>query len=399
MTGNVQIDSLDEFALSKLQTMERNNSRRHLIVTDRSGPIEVIRDGKRYISFSCNDYLNLSQHDKIKEAAIAGIERYGVGSGASRLVTGNHPQFDQLEKKLAKFKGTESAVVFGSGYLANAGVIPTLIMKTDIVFSDELSHSCIHMGCQLSAGSSFSYHHNDLDHLEKLLLQHRDQHQRALIVTDGVFSMDGDLAPVGELRDLADAHDAWLMTDDAHGIGVVGLGARGSSHVDLSSRKPHLQMGTLSKAIGGYGGYLCASKAVIDLIKTKCRTLIYSTGLPPSMVAAAIASLDFIEANPAYAAKPLTKAQLFTSCLGLPEATSPIVPVVLGATDITMKAAEILSEAGFLVVPIRPPTVPKGTGRLRFTFTAEHRDEDIIRLADLVRAKIMQEDALSKVGS
>ncbi len=392
-------ESLDDFARGKLAALEQHNLRRRLTTTERAGPIEVIRDGKRLISFSCNDYLNLSQHPKIKAAAIEATETYGAGSGGSRLVTGNHPLFDGLEARLAEFKGTEAAVVFGSGYLANTGIIPTLITGNDGIFVDQLAHACIHAGSQLSPGATHQFRHNDLDHLKSLLDTHRSGYQRALIVTDGVFSMDGDLAPVGALYDLAEAHDAWLMTDDAHGIGVVGEGGKGSSHVDGSGKIPHLQMGTLSKAIGGYGGYLCASKPVIELIKTRCRTLIYSTGLPPGVVAAAIAALELIEAEPDYAARPLTKARAFTTALGLPEAESPIVPLIIGDTEPTMAAAKRLEDAGFLVVPIRPPTVPEGTARLRFTFTAEHDDADIAGLAEFVRQEILKGGAPSTACS
>jgi len=393
------VEGLDDFACRKLAALEERNLRRRLTVTERSGPIEVIRNGNRLTSFSCNDYLNLSQHPKIKAAAIEATEIYGVGAGSSRLVTGNHPLFDDLEARLARFKGSEAAVVFGSGYLANTGIIPTLITGSDGTFVDELAHSCIHAGSQLSPGTTHLFRHNDIDHLESLLDTHRADYQHALIVTDGVFSMDGDLAPISALCDLAEKHDAWLMTDDAHGIGVVGEGGKGSSHVYSSGKIPHLQMGTLSKAIGGYGGYLCASKPVIELMKTRCRTLIYSTGLPPGIVAAASAALDLIDAEPDYAARPLTKARVFTAALGLAKAESPIVPLIIGETELTMAAAKRLEDIGFLVVPIRPPTVPEGTARLRFTFTAEHDDADITRLAEFVHREILKGGAPSMAGS
>lgn len=254
---------------------------------------------------------------------------------------------------------------------------------------DELSHACILSGGQLAGGAEHMYRHNDLDHLRELLSEHRAASRNMLIITDGVFSMDGDLAPIKDLLDIANNFDAWLMTDDAHGIGVVGDG-RGSSFVGGQHVDVPLQMGTLSKAIGGYGGYLCASKPVIDFIRTRCRSFIYSTGLTPASVAAAIAALDLIAAEPEFAAKPLKKAQLFTNVLGIPLAESPIVPVILGDTERTMTAAKSLEDAGYLVVPIRPPTVPMGTGRLRITFSADHRDEDVTRLASLVK-KIQEE--------
>jgi len=395
--------SLDEFAERKLAALEQRNLRRTLIETERLGPVEVKRRGKRLISFSCNDYLNLSQHQAIKAAAVEATEKYGVGAGASRLVTGNHPLFAELEAKLAKLKGAEAACVFGSGYLANTGIIPALAGVDDMVVVDKLSHACIFAGAKLTGGALHVFRHNDTGHLGEILAAHRADHPRALIVTDGVFSMDGDLAPIGELADIAAEHDAWLMTDDAHGLGVVG-GGRGSGTVNLPSPKRSsgfaqagggqgrvpLQMGTLSKAIGGYGGYLCASQSVIDLIRTRCRTLFYSTGLPPGVVAAAIAALELIESDPDYAALPLTKAKAFTALLGLSEAESPIVPIVLGDSERTLLASRLLEDEGFLVVSIRPPTVPDGKARLRVTFTAAHKDEDIARLAEIIRTRILE---------
>ena len=384
--------SLNEFAAQKLAALEQRNLRRWLAETERLGPVEVMRDGRRLISFSCNDYLNLSQHPEIKKAAIEATEKYGVGAGASRLVTGNHPLFRELEERLAKLKGAEAACVFGSGYLANTGIIPALAGSEDMVCVDELSHACIHAGAGLTRGALHLFRHNDTGHLREIMEAHRNGHPRALIVTDGVFSMDGDLAPLGALADIADEHDAWLMTDDAHGVGVVG-GGRGSNFVNGAEGRVPLQMGTLSKAIGGYGGYLCASKAVIDLIRTRCRTFIYSTALPPGMTAAAIAALDLIEREPDYAALPLEKARAFTRMLDLPEAASPIVPIVLGGAERTLQASRLLEDEGFLVIAIRPPTVADGTARLRVTFSAAHEDEDIERLAAIIGTRILDEGA------
>ena len=386
-------DSLDQFADEKLAALEQQNLKRTLAETERVGPIEVIRNGKRLVSFSCNDYLNLSQHPDIKKAAIEATERLGVGSGASRLVTGNHPLFEELEQKLANLKGAEAACVFGSGYLANTGIIPALVGSDDMVCVDALSHACIYAGAKLTSGTVYVFRHNDVGHLREILEARRKDHPHALIVTDGVFSMDGDLAPIGALADAADQFDAWLMTDDAHGIGVVG-GGRGSSYVNGgangSGGRVPLQMGTLSKAIGGYGGYLCAGQSVIDLIRTRCRTFIYSTGLPPGVVAAASAAIDLIARDPGYASLPLRKAKAFTKLLSLPEAMSPIVPIILGTEERTLNASKLLEDEGFLVIAIRPPTVPEGEARLRVTLTAAHADEDIARLADIIKTRILE---------
>jgi 8-amino-7-oxononanoate synthase len=381
------LSSLDAFASEKLALLRRRSLLRTLVETTRTADIWVERNGHRLLSFSCNDYLNLSHHPAIKAAAVAAVERYGVGSGASRLVTGNHPLFTELEAKLARLKQTEAACVFGSGYLANTGIIPTLIGANDLVLIDELAHSCIMTGGKLTGGRMVTFRHNDLAHLEELLVQHRTQHRHALIATDGVFSMDGDLAPLHGLAALARTHDAWLLSDDAHGIGVIG-GGRGSSFADGTKADVPLQMGTLSKAIGGYGGYLCASQPVIDLIKSRARTFVYSTGLPPASAAAAIAALDLIETQPDYAALPVAKARHFTRRLNLPAAVSPIVPIVIGDAKAALAASADLENQGFLVVAIRPPTVPPGTARLRVAFTALHPEGEIERLADAIRPYI-----------
>ena len=382
------MQSLDQFAQGKLEDLKRRHLYRALNETMREDGIWVERNGRQLLSFSCNDYLNLTQHPAIKAAAIAAIKDFGAGSGASRLVTGNHPLYAQLESRLARFKRTEAACVFGSGYLANSGIIPVLIGENGLVLIDELSHACIYAGAHLSRGKVMTFRHNDLAHVAELLAAHRPNHQHTLIVTDGVFSMDGDLAPLAELLALADEHDAWLMSDDAHGIGVVG-GGRGSSFAGNTHIPVPLQMGTLSKALGSYGGYLCASKSVIELMRNRARTLIYSNGLPPACVPAAIAALDLIEREPAYAASPVQKAKAFTKRAGLPDALSPIVPIVIGDEEATLSASRHLEEEGYLVVAIRPPTVPSGTSRLRMTFTAQHPDDAIKRLADIVRDKIL----------
>jgi 8-amino-7-oxononanoate synthase len=233
-----------------------------------------------------------------------------------------------------------------------------------------------------------SFRHNDTAQLAELLDQERGRHRHLLIVTEGVFSMDGDRAPLPALAEIAAARDAWLMVDDAHGLGVLGNG-RGSSFAAGGPVRVALQMGTLSKALGSYGGYLCASAPVIELMKSRARTLIYSTGLPPASVAAALAALDLIAHEPELCALPLAKARRFTALAGLPEAQSAIVPVILGEEAAALDAARELESDGFLITAIRPPTVPEGTARLRVTFCAQHPDDAIDRLASLIRARIL----------
>src|SRR3954452_13726485 len=294
--------SLDEFVRQKLSALDEAHLRRSLVPTGRSGDLWVERNGRRLLSFSCNDYLGLSQHPALKAAAIAAIERHGVGAGASRLVTGDHPLYAELEQRLARLKGTEAGCVFGSGYLANTGIAPALVGRGDLILIDELAHSSLWTGARLSRAEVLSFRHNDAGHVADLLRQHRTQHQRTLIVTEGVFSMDGDRAPLIELAAPADGHDAWLMVDDAHDL---DFDAAALANVPL-------RIGTLSKAIGAYGGYICASQPVIDLIRNRARTLIYSTGLPPATIAAAIAAIDLIERDRPRLALPVAKAQAFT---------------------------------------------------------------------------------------
>jgi 8-amino-7-oxononanoate synthase len=380
--------SLDEFAAGKLRELAAQDLRRTLVDTERLDGVWMERQGRRLLSFSCNDYLNLSQHPVVREAAIAAIRRYGAGAGASRLVTGNHPLYGEIETKLARWKGTEAACVFGAGYLANTGIIPALIGKDDLIVVDALAHASIWTGIKLSGARTLTFLHNDATHAEELLAQHRAHHRHALIATEGVFSMDGDLAPLPRLAALAKSHEAWLISDDAHGLGVLGNG-RGSSFAWQEPVAVPLQMGTLSKALGSYGGYLCASQGVIDLIRTRARPLIYSTGLPPASIAAASAALDVIAREPALTQLPLMKATRFTQAAGLAEAQSPIVPVILGETQAALDAAKHLEGEGFLVVPIRPPTVPEGTARLRLSFSAQHPDAEIDRLATLIRERIL----------
>jgi 8-amino-7-oxononanoate synthase len=379
------MSSLVRFAAQKLSELEANHLKRSLAETAREDGVTIVRDGRRCISFSCNDYLNLSHHPAVKAAAVAAITIYGTSAGASRLITGNHPLLVRLEEQLARFKGTGAACVFGSGYLANSGIIPTFAGPEDLIVLDELAHSCLWAGANLSRARVLTFRHNDAGHAAEQLRGFRSAHRHALLVTETVFSMDGDLAPVEALAALANEFDAWFITDDAHGTGVAG-------HLHAHAE---LQMGTLSKALGSYGGYLCAAKPVIDFVKTRARTLIYSTGLPPASAAAASAALGVVEANPALTELPLAKARRFTRAVDLPLAQSPIVPIVLGEAHAALSAQRLLEAEGFLAVAIRPPTVPAGTSRLRLAFSAGHSDADIDRLAEIVRQHVLPAMAVS----
>ncbi len=375
--------TLDQFATAKLEALDAEQLRRRLRVVSRDAVPSVDVGGRRLVSLSCNDVLGLSRHPRVVEAAIAATRRWGTGSGASRLVTGNTPPVAALEEALAAFKGTEAACVFGSGYLANLGVIPALAGRGDLIVLDALAHACLHAGARLSGAAVRLFPHNDVAALGALLAAERPGTRHCLVVTETVFSMDGDRAPLASLADVAERHDCWLAADDAHGLGVLGEGRGGAHEAGVGARIP-LQLGTLSKALGGYGGYLCASRAVVELMHSRARPFIYSTGLPPAQAAAAHAALDVLAADPALAARPLALARRFTASAGLPLAASHIVPVIMGDAARALAAGAALEAEGFLAVAIRPPTVPAGTARLRLSFPAALGEDEVDRLAALV---------------
>jgi 8-amino-7-oxononanoate synthase len=376
--------TLDEIARDKLEALERRQLRRRLVVTARPSATAATQSAVELISFSCNDYLGLSKHPDVVAASIDATRRFGVGAGSSRLVNGNHPLYGELEAKLAALKGAEDCVVFGSGYLTNVGVMPALLGRGDLVLIDELCHNSLLTGAAVCGARVLEFRHNDVGHAAELLAAERAGHRRCLLVTDGVFSMEGDLAPLPELAALAAGHDAWLMTDDAHGLGVVG-GGRGSSFAFDPPIGVPLQMGTLSKAVGSYGGYLCTSRSVAELVRNRARSFVYSTGLPPGTVAAASRALDIIASDSELVGRPLARARELTSALDLPAATSAIVSIVMGSAARALAASDTLRSAGFLVAAIRPPTVPPGTARLRLTFSAAHTPEQVAALVAAVR--------------
>ncbi len=369
------MDSLDVFARTKLAALEAGSLRRRLVPTERGSGASAARGGRALVSFSCNDYLGLSHHPRVVAAAQDAAARYGAGAGGSRLVTGDHPYLGALEDGLARHKGTGAALVFGSGYLANLGITPALAGRGDLVVLDELSHACMWAGARLSGARVHTFRHNDPGDLAATLAAHRAGHGRALVLTERVFSMDGDRAPLGDLLAVAEDFDAWTLVDDAHGIGVVEDGPRAP-----------LEMGTLSKALGSYGGYLCASRPVIDLMTSRARSFVYTTGLPPASAAAALEALAILEAEPERRARPLALARRFTTRLGLPEAASAVVPVMVGEAQAALDISAALEAEGYLVVAIRPPTVPAGTARLRVAFSAAHDEAQVDDLAEAIAA-------------
>ncbi|HMB74032.1 MAG TPA: 8-amino-7-oxononanoate synthase [Gammaproteobacteria bacterium] len=372
--------SLNAFVRGKLSSLTRADRRRTLIETARMDAGRIRTPDGELLSFACNDYLGLSRHPEVVAAAMAATLRYGAGSGASRLISGNHPEYAALERRLADFKGTEDAVVFGSGYLANLGIVAGLMGRRDLVLLDELSHSCLLAGAQLAGSETLRFRHNDVAHCSELLQMHRDRYRHVLVATEGVFSMDGDRAPLADLAQICSAHDVWLLCDDAHGLGVLGSGRGSIAAAGIHAQVP-LQMGTLSKALGGYGGFLCATRDVCDYLRNRARTFVYSTGLPPGVVAAAAKALEIIAGDADLVAAPLARARQFTTARQLAAARSAIVPVVVGAADAALAASRKLAAAGFFVPAIRPPTVPQGTARLRLAFSAVHTPADVAALA------------------
>lgn len=364
--------SIALFATEKLEALDAKGLRRTLNPTARSSQSIARRKNQNLISFSDNDYLGLSTDPRVIDAGISASKRYGAGSGASRLVTGDNPLNAEIETKLSAMKGTEAALLFGSGYLANVGTIPTLVGKGDVILLDALVHSCIHAGARLSGAEIQIFRHNDIDHA-RTMLEQVSTNGNILVITETVFSMDGDCAPLSELSVLCEKFGAWLMTDDAHGLGV-----------STQENPAPIQMGTLSKAAGVYGGYVCGPNEFIQLLQNRARSFIYTTGLPPFVLGAINAALDIITREKTLGIKAIDNAKLFCHMLDLPPPTSTIVPLIIGEADAAMAFSTALEDNGFLVTAIRPPTVAAGTARLRFTFSANHREEDIKRLVGCI---------------
>ena len=341
----------------------------------------TLLDGREVILLGSNNYLGLSVHPIVVEAAATAVQKYGTGASASRLMSGNCHLYTELETKIAEAKGTEAALVFGSGYLANIGSIPVLAGEGDLILSDALNHASIIDGCRLSQATKQIYRHCDVEHIESLLAQSMKFRHR-LIVTDGVFSMDGDIAPLPEICGLAERYDATVMVDDAHSFGVLGeTGAGTIEHFGLEQRGI-IQMGTLSKAIGGLGGYVAGSTALIDFLMNRARGFIFTTGLPPATLAGASAAIDVIRSNPELRQRLFSNVLLLKNALLergfqlLPSQTQ-ILPLILGAADVASRFAEALLSHGVYAPAIRPPTVPAGTSRLRISVIASHTTEDL----------------------
>lgn len=377
-------DSLRAFCRDKLASLDERRQRRTLEPTARlagARPMTVARGDRVLVDFSSNDALGLARHPRVVQAAAGAVREHGAGAAASRLVSGNHPLFALLEERLAKTKGTEAALVVGSGFLANSGVIPALVKEGDLVVVDALAHASLMTGVRLSGARTLVVDHNDTTAFARAL-DERASFARCLVVTESVFSMDGDRAPLEALAALCRARDAWLLVDDAHGFLV-------SPHEPPVARFADVVTGTLSKATGSYGGFIAGPRVLVDLLTSRARTLVYSTGLPPSAVAAALAALAVVDEDPALMARPRDLAARFCHATGLPAPASHIVPLVVapgpGDEERALALMSALEREGFLAVAIRPPTVPPGTSRLRLSFSAGHTDEDVDALAAAVR--------------
>jgi 8-amino-7-oxononanoate synthase len=349
----------------------------------------VSLDGRRVLLLCSNDYLGLAERTEVREAAAAAALEWGAGAGASRLISGSMEPHRRLEQRLAEFKGYKAALLFGSGYLANTGAVAALAGTGEVVFSDELNHASIIDGCRLSRAETFVYRHGDLEHLA-WGLDHAGG-RPALIVTDGVFSMDGDLAPLPELLELARRHRARLMVDEAHATGAVGPGGRGTVAAAGLSGEVDVVVGTLGKALGSYGAYVCANGETVEYLVNTARPFIFSTAPPPPAVGAATRSLEILEVEPQLVAQLQANAEVLRQALvaeGLDAgpSTTQIVPVRLGEAEPTMRLCEQALERGVFAQGIRPPTVAEGSCRLRFTVMATHRPEDLRRAAREVGA-------------
>lgn len=355
----------------------------------------MVIDGQRVLSFASNDYLGLANHPRVIEATRQALKKYGLGAGASHMVTGHMAPHEELEERLAKQSGMSKALLFGSGYAANLGILSSLAGRGDVIFADKLNHACLNDGAQLSRATVKRYPHNDVAKLRAMLADWRvcgSKGARIIIAADAVFSMDGDVAPVPELLELAEEYDALLVLDDAHGFGVLGYRGRGVlEHFNLigTEKKPAndriVYMATLGKAMGGYGAFVAANEDIIDWIMQSARTYLFSTATPPAIAAGCIAALDLMGEDHERRRHLRTLIDFFSDSLKLQFAKMPfsqtaIQPIIIGDNTTTLQFAELLRERHFLVPAIRPPTVPRGTSRLRVSLSSNHVADDVFDL-------------------
>lgn len=372
-------DKMYEFFKEQLDTRVQNHNLRTLKEYCPIDAVRVKRDDKEYLMMASNNYLGLTFDSRVIEGALKGTQQYGTGSGGSRLVSGTFPLFTDLENELAKFKNTEKALVFNTGYMANVGTISAIADKNTIIFSDALNHASIIDGCRLSRGVVKAYSHCDADEL-KYLLKQVDRNARKLIVTDGVFSMDGDIAPLDKLYELSRDYNALLMVDDAHATGTIGNGHGTAAYFNLE-KEIDIQLGTLSKSLGSVGGYVAANSTIIDYLVNTSRSFIFSTALSPADIGAALAALQVLETDTSVLGRLQENVyymadQLISMGVDATNET-PIFPILIGSNEDTLAVSDYLYESGIIGTAIRPPTVPIGESRIRLTVTAAHNKEQI----------------------
>jgi 8-amino-7-oxononanoate synthase len=394
---------VDELQARLDDLRDRGLYRKLRLISGPQGP-RVLLDGKPVLLLCSNNYLGLADHPRVRQAAADAAMRWGAGAGASRLVSGNMTIHRRLEERIAEFKGSESCLLFGSGYLANAGIVSALAREGDVVFSDALNHASIVDGCRLAKARTFVYDHCDVDHLEWGL---REAGGRgALIVTDGVFSMDGDVAPLPQIVELAHRHDARVMVDDAHGLGALGPGGRGSVAAAGLEDEVDIIVGTLGKALGSYGAYACTSRTMAKYLINTARSLIFSTALPPPAVAAAGAALDLLLEEPRRVERLQRNASIMREALvghgmATGESSTQILPLVVGDADDAVRVCERALEKGIFAQAIRPPTVPEGSSRLRLAVMASHTRAELqdaaAKLAAAVTAVVGEQPRVEPV--
>ncbi len=378
--------------LSELAQADQLRARR-LVASAQDASMVI--DGQRVLSFASNDYLGLANHPRIIEATMRALKRFGLGAGASHMVTGHHVLHEELEHRLAAQVGMPKALLFGSGYAANLGILTSLVGRGDVIFADKINHACLNDGAQLSRATFKRYPHNDVAKLRSMLAEWAATAKgsgRIVIATDAVFSMDGDVAPIPELLELAEEYDALLVLDDAHGFGVLGYRGRGVlEHFNLigTAKKPAsdriVYMATLGKAVGGYGAFVAGNEDVIDWIMQAARTYLFSTATPPALAAGALAALDIMAEDHERRRHLRTLIDFFNDSLKLQFAKLPfsqtaIQPIIVGDNATALAFAEALRERHFLVPAIRPPTVPQGTSRLRVSLSSAHIADDVFDL-------------------
>ena len=381
---------LKDILTARLAEVKESGLYRRLRAVESAQDTAIVLEGQEVLLFSSNNYLGLANHPALKQAAQQAIEQYGCGSGASRLISGSMDVHHKLEQRLAALKKTDAALVFPTGYHANIGALSALMGPDDTIFSDSLNHASIIDGCRLSRADIRIYRHSDTDHLSELF-KTRPQSGQRLIVTDTVFSMDGDLAPLAQIVALAQEYDAWVMVDEAHATGVFGPHGGGLVEELGLAQQIDIQMGTLGKALGCVGAYIAGSHELIDWLINRARSFIYTTGLPPAVAASALAALDIVESEPERREQLWDNTKFLSDGLlslgyTLGDTRSQILPVIIGEADQTMALAQAMLQHGVFAHGIRPPTVPEGTSRIRATPMATHTQKQLSRTLDAFAA-------------